>query len=121
MKSLSVLIVDDDRQMRGLMEAIFSRLEWGNIVVAPDGFSALDELKNQKFDLLFTDYNMPKMSGRDLIWRAKIIRPDMKIIMASGNNPDDLEEVKNSLKIDRIFRKPFNLDELCEALENLFP
>jgi CheY-like chemotaxis protein len=119
MKNLSVLIVDDDRQTRGLMEAIFSRLKW-NIAVARDGDEALKILREKKFDLLFTDNNMPGMLGKELAGTVKIVWPEIKIIMATGDGLDELKQAVG-LNIDVILQKPFNLNGLYEALENLFP
>lgn len=121
MKDLSVLIVDDDYQIRDLMKEIFSRLKW-NAAAAQNGDEALKILREKKFDLLFTDRTMPGMLGEDLIWRAKLVRSGIKIIMMTGDvNFEEIQRKAMGAGADKVLRKPATLSEIENAVNNLFP
>jgi len=65
--SIKILIVDDFATMRRIMKNILKQLGFTNIVEADDGTSALEELEKSSFDLIVSDWNMPKMTGLDLL------------------------------------------------------
>ena len=66
-KDLTVLVVDDFSTMRRIVRNILRELEFKDILEADDGSSAVEILKTQKIDLIVSDWNMPKMTGLDLL------------------------------------------------------
>ena len=60
---MKVLIAEDSNAMRGIIREMMMRLGYDDIVEAEDGQQAWDHLTEQPFDLLLTDWNMPRMSG----------------------------------------------------------
>lgn len=78
-----VLIVDDDRNIRDLLEE-FLRDEGYLTTAAVDGEDALDKLEYQKFDLYILDICMPRMDGMQLMKEIKQRHPFAVIIITTG-------------------------------------
>lgn len=121
-RELSVLIVDDESSIRALMRDIFSMsLNWRTIVSTQNAELALEAMKGQKFDLLFTDRQMPGILGEELASRAKVVYPNIKIILMSGDDPDEFERVALAAGADRVLRKPAQLFQIEKTIGELFP
>jgi len=67
MSEYKVLIVEDSPTMRQLISFALKRLRGISIVEASDGVDGLKKLSAEKFDLIFTDINMPIMDGLKLV------------------------------------------------------
>jgi CheY-like chemotaxis protein len=77
--ALSVLCVDDDREVRELLHEIMSHLgHQGKTAV--DGMDAMDKLANEHFDLVITDLSMPHMDGIELIKTIKTEFDDVDVV-----------------------------------------
>ena len=82
-RSLRILAVDDDPIV--LLNTATTLSDMGHHVLqAESGPAALDVLASEPVDLLLTDYTMPRMTGAELIDKARESRPDLKVIIASG-------------------------------------
>src|SRR4051794_39264347 len=78
-----ILLVDDN--VRGLSARKTVLEELGHrIGTAANGADALEEFARHKFDLVVTDYKMPKMNGLELIASLREQLPDLPIILISG-------------------------------------
>ena len=74
MNDMKFLIVDDFSTMRRIVRGLLKEIGYNNAEEAEDGVIALNMLKNNKFDFVVSDINMPNMSGFDLL--AAIKRED---------------------------------------------
>ena len=70
---MDVLVVDDAATMRRIIKGLLHELGFKNMREAVDGSTALEELKRKKADLVVSDWNMPVMTGIDLL---KAVRAD---------------------------------------------
>ena len=106
---MRILIVDDNESLR---EGLAVELEvLGNRVdTASNGIEALKKIKDNGFDVLLTDMNMPEMDGIILIKKVIENGLDVKIILMSGS---DLQN--NTASFTRI-EKPFRIEELLGVL-----
>ena len=68
---LKFLIVDDFSTMRRIVRGLLKEIGYNNAEEAEDGSVALGMLKNQKFDFIVSDINMPNMNGFDLLAATK--------------------------------------------------
>lgn len=115
-KSFSIMVVDDDKGIRGMMKFILDDLHHRNEVekyeICHNAEKALARLMMQegKFNVIITDVNMPGMSGIELVKAIKREYPDIVCIVYSGR--DHFAEAR---KIGaHFFFKPYNLYELLE-------
>jgi two-component system response regulator (stage 0 sporulation protein F) len=111
----SILVVDDDPEMRALLLDVL-RNEGYDVVDAKDGTEAVLALRARRFDLILMDKNMPGPSGLDLLPGFRRVCPDSKIIMmtAFGDVPSYIEAVEKGAA-EYLF-KPFRMEELKAAI-----
>ena len=65
-----ILAVDDSKVMRDMMKVVLEK-NGHTVETAEDGFQALDTVKDNTFDIIFSDINMPKMSGIALVAKLR--------------------------------------------------
>jgi DNA-binding NtrC family response regulator len=84
-KPETILVVEDDAQVRNLVVTILERADF-NVISADSGPNAisLSEKTEGRIDLLLTDWDMPEMSGIALGQTLKVFRPDMHVMQMSG-------------------------------------
>ncbi len=116
----NILFVDDEKEITYMGKKMLESLGY-TVDIRTDGFSALHEIQTnkQKYDLLVTDQNMPKMLGTDLVRRAKKIRPDLKIILITGYEDSIKEGSVSEYDIAEIIMKPLILSEFSKTIRNV--
>jgi two-component system chemotaxis response regulator CheY len=85
---MKVLLVEDSTPLRGIVKQMLTGLGYEEIVEAADGLEAWDHLEESSFDLLLTDWNMPNMSGFELLQlvRQTPSTADMLVVMLTTRN-----------------------------------
>ncbi len=115
----NIVIVDDDRSLREMLEIILKR-EGYNIKSFEDGSEALEWIKNniEILDVVISDILMPKLDGISLLEKIKELDKDICILMITANTRVDyaIEALKKGA-YDYI-TKPFNNDELKIIVRN---
>lgn len=69
--NMRVLVVDDFSTMRRIVRNILRQLGFQNVVEADDGTSAWEVLNREKIDFIVSDWNMPQMTGIDLLRKVR--------------------------------------------------
>jgi len=122
-KDLTVLVVDDFATMRRIIRNILRDLGFQKILEAEDGTAAVGILQTQKVDLIISDWNMPKMTGLELLkWvRSNEDTKDLPFLMvtAEAQKENVIEAVK--AKVSNYIVKPFTAQTLAEKLEKILP
>jgi two-component system, chemotaxis family, chemotaxis protein CheY len=122
-KDMTVLVVDDFSTMRRIVRNILRELEFKDILEADDGSSAVEILKSQKVDLVVSDWNMPKMTGLDLLKFVRSNEPtkDLPFLMvtAEAQKENIVEAVK--ARVSNYIIKPFTAITLSEKLAKILP
>jgi two-component system, chemotaxis family, chemotaxis protein CheY len=120
--SMKVLVVDDFATMRRIVKGVLKQLGFSDIIEAENGSSALDELKKEKVGLIVSDWNMPKMTGLELL---KAVKEDEKLksipfimVTAEGQKENVLEAVKAG--VSNYIVKPFTPETFNEKLQKVF-
>ncbi|HEY6643182.1 ATP-binding protein [Povalibacter sp.] len=109
----SVLVADDDRQVRRFIAASLRNLHY-HVVDVDSGTAALSQLEQQRFDLLLVDFAMPGMNGAQVAHAARARRPDLRILIVSGYS--DSAAIETALGTTPLLRKPFDTAELSAAV-----
>jgi CheY-like chemotaxis protein len=78
-----ILIVDDNAHGLAARKSVLEELGY-DISTATTPLKALDEFQSGSFDLLITDYRMPKLSGVELIVKVRAINPEIPVLLISG-------------------------------------
>ena len=116
----TVLIVDDEEQLRVLMRQALEQAEF-KVIDAKDGKEALDLYRKQPTDLVVMDILMPGQDGLESIIQLRREFPTVKIIAITGGSEMigvlNYLEVAKMLGARRTLHKPFDLKELVEAAE----
>lgn len=115
-----VLLVDDDEGLRSKCAADLTRVGY-DVHEAGDGETAWRVLLRGRYDLLITDYIMPKASGAALVRRMRIARMPLRAILISETPADERASVDPWCKIDGFIRKPFSFDDLLQQVETVLP
>mgnify|MGYP001068177483 FL=1 len=120
---MKILVVDDFATMRKIVRNILKQLGFNNIEEADDGNSALTQLKSQSFDFVVTDWNIPNMSGLELV---KAIRADgnlkhipLLMVTAEALKENIVAAVKAG--VNDYVVKPFDAKTMSDKLVRIFP
>ena len=114
--SQHILVVDDEPLVRDTLKMALG-FEGHTIELACDGPEALQKLAEQKFDIVFTDFNMPEMLGDELAQRIKKKYPHQVIAMVTAYADFLSPGGKRANPVDFIITKPFALETIANALE----
>jgi CheY-like chemotaxis protein len=110
-----LLIVDDEPTTRTLLTQIFSNM--GHVVkTAEDGFSALDQIREDVPDILLSDLNMPGMSGFELLSVVRRRIPEIYVIATSGAFTGDA--VPHGIAADAFYEKATGLPSLFQLMQS---
>jgi two-component system chemotaxis response regulator CheY len=119
---LSVLVVDDFATMRRIIKNVLKQIGFTNILEADDGTTALGVLKENKVDLIIADWNMPKMTGLDLLKRIRGEESTKHIpfvmVTAEAQKDNVLQAVQAG--VSNYIVKPFTADAVKEKLAQVF-
>lgn len=117
-KELKILVVDDFATMRKVIRNLLKQSGYEDIVEAEDGVVALRVLKSQKIDLVISDWNMPNMTGLELL---KAVRADADLgkvpflmVTAEALQDNVVEAVKAG--VSNYIVKPFTAEVLNEKI-----
>ncbi|MBD9667325.1 response regulator [Variovorax sp. VRV01] len=112
-----VMVVDDERPLVELAEELLAELGY-----EPVGFDSSERAleaflgDQQRFDAVLTDEMLPGMAGSDLALKLLAVRPDLPVILVSGNVGAALEQRAHEAGVVALLRKPLGLQELAESL-----
>ena len=112
-----ILVVDDDEDFRSLNTEVLFNSGY-QVDTAADGALAWDSLQINRYDLLLTDYGLPKVNGLNLIKKLRAARISIPVILVSGSVPG--AELRHlNLRIDATLPKPYTLDELLASVRRV--
>jgi two-component system chemotaxis response regulator CheY len=118
---LRVLVVDDSAAARSHVRGVLGGLGMCQIIEAADGAEAVSLLEKQAFDLVVTDYNMPRLDGRGLLdfIRHRSSTPSVPVILVTTEtDPVKLDAVRR-LGVSAICDKSFKLEVVRGVMKRL--
>ena len=120
--SMKILVVDDMVTMRRIVKNILKQLGFGNIDEAENGQEALQKLRADTFGFVVSDWNMPVMTGIDML---RAIRADEKLkaipvlmVTAEAQQSNLIEAVQAG--VSNYIVKPFTAETMQEKLGKIF-
>ena len=120
-KKIRVLVVDDFATMRKVIRNLLKQIGYENVVEAENGQVAMRTLKSQKVDFIISDWNMPTMSGLELL---KAVRGDEELtktpflmVTAEALKENVVEAVKSG--VNNYIVKPFTAEVLEEKIKKI--
>ncbi|MDH4224668.1 MAG: chemotaxis response regulator CheY [Deltaproteobacteria bacterium] len=119
---MKILVVDDFATMRRIISNVLRQLGFENIVEAEDGTRALAILQSEPIDFVITDWNMPQMSGLDLLKaiRSSATLKDMPVLMVTAEALQENIIAAAQAGVNNYIVKPFDAKTLAEKINKVF-
>lgn len=113
--SETILLVEDSDDVRALALEQLGAMGY-RVLVAASGEEALERLKSEAIDLLFTDIVMPGgMSGLELVEQFRTTHPDTPVLMTTGYNEDLVADIPRGTNLD-VIGKPYRREQLADRI-----
>lgn len=121
--NLKILVVDDFSTMRRIIRNILKQLGYVNVEEAEDGDVAFEKLREGSFDFVITDWNMPNMTGLDLLKniRADDVLKDLPVLIVTAEAEKENVVQAAQAGVNDYIVKPFTADVLKTKIERIFP
>jgi len=120
--NMKILIVDDFSTMRRIVRNLLKQLSFTNVGEAEDGDVALEKLKDGSYDFVITDWNMPNMTGLELL---KAIRADenlknLPVLLITAEAEKENVVLAAEAGVNDYIVKPFTGDVLQQKINRIF-
>jgi two-component system chemotaxis response regulator CheY len=123
-KNMKILVVDDFSTMRRIVRNLLVELGFSGPLIqeADDGENAMVMLKSQPFDMVVTDWNMPNMTGIDLLRaiRAEASLKGLPVLMVTAENNRDQIIAAAQAGVNGYIVKPFTAATVGDKLTKIF-
>ncbi len=120
-KNMRILVVDDFQTMRRIVMNLMRQLGFTNMIEAADGELAWEVLENDSIDLIVSDWNMPNMTGMELLKKVRASEEYKNIpfimVTAEGKKENVIAAVQAG--VNNYIVKPFNAATLKEKLKRV--
>ncbi len=123
MKSCSILVVDDEPDLRDLISRVL--IDAGHrVTCAENGEEASRLIAGETFDVVLTDVIMPEKDGMQVITELRRKHPNVRVVVMSGGGHVPREQylkIAKGLGAHGVLEKPFDNHELKRAIESVLP
>jgi two-component system, chemotaxis family, chemotaxis protein CheY len=120
--SMPVLVVDDYNTMIRIIRNLLRQLGFADVDEANDGASALAKMRNKRYGLVISDWNMEPMSGYDLLQQVRSdpgLGPTPFIMVTAESKTENVIAAKKA-GVNNYIVKPFNAQTLKAKIEAVF-
>ena len=120
-KEMKILVVDDFATMRKVVKNLLKQAGFENVVEAEDGVAAMRVLKSQRIDFIVSDWNMPNMTGIELL---RAVRADQELastpfLMVTAEALQDNVVAAVKAGVSNYIVKPFTAEVLNEKITKI--
>lgn len=120
-RNMRILVIDDAQTMRRIIVNLLRQLGFTNMVEADDGTTAWERLSGEHIDFIISDWNMPKMTGIELLKRVreseKYKTTPFIMVTAEGKRENVITAVQAG--VSNYIVKPFNAATLKEKISKV--
>jgi two-component system chemotaxis response regulator CheY len=116
---MKILVADDSRVMRQIVRRTLRQAGYGDatVVEAEDGSQALSLVAGEQPDLVLSDWNMPGLTGLELLLRLRADGDDRPFGFVTSEGSDQMRTTAQSAGAQFVIAKPFTADAFREALD----
>jgi DNA-binding NtrC family response regulator len=115
----SVLVVDDEHWVRDVLRSFCDLSDAFKVDMAGSGKEALDKIKKSEYDLVTLDLIMPDLSGLEVLSKAKKMKPDMPVMIITGNATTKIVNRAGVMGACRVLYKPIMLEVFIAELTSM--
>lgn len=114
-----ILIVDDDPVARDVLSEILARVGGYGTDIAIDGFEGIEKVRNNNYDIIFTDLTMPRLNGMDLLRETRKIAPSIPVIVVTAFS--SIDNAVNAMKEGArdFITKPFKINTVTSLTDKI--
>ena len=121
-KNIKILVVDDAPMIRRILKNLLKEMGFTNVEEAEDGMVALQKLRSQKYDFVITDWNMPNLTGIELVQEIRK-DPNLKhlpimMVTAEAKKENIILALKSG--VNNYIVKPFTPENVKAKIEAIF-
>lgn len=117
-KNANILVVDDQVGMLETFTDILGDKGY-KVATAEDGYTAIDKVKKESYDVIFMDIKMPGINGVQTFREIKKINPKLAVIMMTAYSVEDLVKEAIEEGAYTVIYKPFDIDRVVETIERV--
>ncbi len=114
-QNLKLLYVEDDKNARETTLRLLNNF-FNDISIAFDGKDGMEKFKNQKYDLVLSDINMPNLSGLEMLKSIRKLNPNIPTLLLSAHNDSDYFMEAIELDVDGYILKPLVFKQFIKVL-----
>ena len=118
-KPFNLLVIDDDITASFIIFEAFSKVMGHNVYCSNNGKDGIEMFKNNKFDLIITDINMPEMDGYETARQIRKYDKKIPIIALTGSPDADLSDKVKKNFMNAFVLKPYNIFSLALLINSL--
>jgi len=121
-KQIRILLVDDFQAMRLIIKDILKKICYPNVLEAEDGVVAWEILMKNKIDLVISDWNMPRMTGIELLRKVRAHNDFSNVAFLSVSAECEQENIVEAIKakVSNYMVKPFTQETMEQKIEKIF-
>ncbi len=121
-RNIKILVVDDAPMIRRILKNLLKEMGFTNVEEAEDGMVALQKLRSQKYDFVITDWNMPNLTGIELVQEIRK-DPNLKhlpimMVTAEAKKENIILALKSG--VNNYIVKPFTPENVKAKIEAIF-
>lgn len=118
----NILVVDDDENLRAMLSKALSAKGY-KVTEASNGTAALNLYQKSQtnagyYDLVVLDMNMPGMNGDECIERLLLIDNDARVVLSTGEIPENIKNHQAVINAVGVLAKPFSLKDLYSIIDH---
>ncbi len=120
-ETLHILLVEDQENVRDMIITMIKRLGY-DVSTASSGMEGLDMIRENStaYDLVITDYNMPKMTGLEMVHQVSLDFPDLRFVLLSGYSVEKMRELIEEIpSFKAVLHKPVSKKLLDEVIKEV--